>query len=53
MGAQARLGAAAPNHGVGTDMIDAVLAHGVRLDGDLAHMGEGLLRQLTVRARKN
>jgi len=35
------------------DTIDAVLAHGVRLDGDLVHMGEGLLRQLAVRARKN
>jgi len=53
MGAHVRLGTEAPQRAVGTDMIDAVLAHGMRLDGDLAHMGEGLLRQLAVRAFKN
>ena len=53
MGAQARLDAEAPQRVLTMEMIDAVLAHGVRLDGDLVHMGEGLLRQLAVRARKN
>jgi len=57
IGAQQRLGAASPpqsgalHHGVPREMLDAVLAHSV--DGDYAHIGEGLLRKLAVRVRKN
>jgi len=33
--------------------VDDLLEQSVHLDGDLAHMGEGLLRQLAVRKRRN
>jgi len=38
---------------LGTDTAGAVVERGVRLDGDLARMGEGLLRQLAVRERRD
>jgi len=53
MGTHARLGAEAGLSVLGRDGADAVLAHGARLDGDLARMGEGLLRQLAVRERQD
>jgi len=53
MGLDARLGVQATNRVLGTDTAGAVVARGARLDGDLAHMGEGLLRQLAVRERRN
>jgi len=34
-------------------MLEAILAHCLRLDGDYAHMGNGLLRLLAVCVRKN
>ena len=53
MGLDARLGARATNRVLGTDTAGAVVERGVRLDGDLARMGEGLLRQLAVRERRD
>jgi len=53
MGMHARVGAQAALRVLGTDTAQKVLADSVRLDGDLAHMGEGLLRQLAVCARQN
>jgi len=53
MGLDARLGAQATNRVLGTDTAGAVVERGVRLDGDLARMGEGLLRQLAVRERRD
>jgi len=53
MGLHAGLGVQATNRVLGSDTAGAVVARGVRLDGDLAHMGEGLLRQLAVRERRN
>jgi len=53
MGAHARLGAQAGNRVLAVDNIRDVLSHSVHLDGDLMRMGEGLLRQLAVRTRRN
>jgi len=52
-GRHARLGAAAPHRAVMSEMMHSVLEHTTRLDGDYAHMGEGLLRLLAVRERQN
>jgi len=53
MGLHARLGAQAAHRVLAAVTVDDLLEQSVHLDGDLAHMGEGLLRQLAVRKRRN
>jgi len=64
MGAHPRLGAppplphelpqsGAPHRDLQDEMLEAILVHCVRLDGDYANMGNGLLHLLAVRVREN
>jgi len=53
MGLHARLGAHAVHNVLAAVTVEDILQQSVHLDGDLAHMGEGLLRQLAVRRRRN
>jgi len=64
MGAHPRLGApplshhefpqsGAPHQDLHYEMLEPILVHCLRLDGDYAHMGNGLLRLLAVCVGKN